>query len=114
MRMHGCADAIKCTVHHLEGRDHADGTFCRLGASRVDQRLALAGRVAWPARSEGISDCDELSAERKVGRGSRRNRRKVKVNTDGVAARTEERCMGEQSIEALIEIARTSGKELDL
>ncbi len=72
--MHGCADTVERTVHHLEGRDHADGAFGCLGAGGIDERLALGGRVAWPTGSEGVSECDELGPEGKVGRGARRNR----------------------------------------
>lgn len=114
MWMYGRADAVEGPVHHLKSSDDADRSFCGLGSGCGNKRLALGDRIAGTARAEGIGEGDQLRAEWQARRGAGRNRRKVKVEANRVATRTEKRCVGEQSIEALVEIRRAGRQELDL
>ena len=102
VRVHRCADAVECAVHHLERCDHADGSLGDVGACDVDERLTFGDRIGGRTTAERISERDQLGTEWQVGGDPGGDRRKIEVQSDGVAARTEKRCVGQQSIEAFV------------
>jgi hypothetical protein len=97
-------DAIEQSIHHLKGRGDAGGTFGPGWTELGDERITFGCRVDRRIESEGISECEEFGSSLDVRRGAIRDRPQVDLERNGVSTRTEEVRMGEQSIEALVEI----------
>lgn len=72
--MHGCANAIEKTVHHLECGDDAHGSFGRRRSGDVDERVPFWGGIPrWP-RAQRVAEGDQLGSVGDEWRGAGGNR----------------------------------------
>ena len=110
-RVDRCANTVEQPIHHLKrGRDRNRPLGNRFTGDR-DQRCPLCNRLPVGSGRHGVCQVPEFSSERNVRRCAGGNRRYVETQLLAVATPTEKAGVGQQSIEALVEV-RGPGRDV--